>query len=85
LFRVSRSDRVELQIRDVSKTPPNGVQAPKDVSLPIPGVFTTCSTPASPRCCASTATGTGQMTYVYVIAGWAAVVAFLFPPLFGFD
>ncbi len=25
-----------------------------------------------------------QMTYVYVIAGWAAVVAFLFPPLFGF-
>jgi hypothetical protein len=26
-----------------------------------------------------------QMTYVYVIAGWAAVVAFLFPPLFGFD
>jgi hypothetical protein len=26
-----------------------------------------------------------QMTYVYVIAGWAALVAFLFPPLFGFD
>jgi hypothetical protein len=26
-----------------------------------------------------------QMRYVYVIAGWAAVVAFLFPPLFGFD
>ncbi|CAN5738452.1 hypothetical protein BH23GEM7_BH23GEM7_19720 [soil metagenome] len=26
-----------------------------------------------------------QMTYLYVIAGWAAVVAFLFPPLFGFD
>lgn len=26
-----------------------------------------------------------QMSYVYVIAGWAAVVAFLFPPLFGFD
>ena len=25
-----------------------------------------------------------QMSYVYVIAGWAAVVAFLFPPLFGF-
>lgn len=25
-----------------------------------------------------------QMTYVYVIAGWAAVVAFLFPVLFGF-
>jgi len=25
-----------------------------------------------------------QMTYLYVIAGWAAVVAFLFPPLFGF-
>ena len=26
-----------------------------------------------------------QMTYLYVIAGWAAVVAFLLPPLFGFD
>ena len=26
-----------------------------------------------------------QMTYLYVIAGWGAVVAFLFPPLFGFD
>ena len=26
-----------------------------------------------------------QMTYLYVIAGWAAVVAFLFPPLFGFE
>ena len=26
-----------------------------------------------------------QMTYVYVLAGWAAVVAFLFPLLFGFD
>ena len=26
-----------------------------------------------------------QMSYLYVIAGWAAVVAFLFPPLFGFD
>ena len=26
-----------------------------------------------------------QMSYVYAIAGWAAVVAFLFPPLFGFD
>ena len=26
-----------------------------------------------------------QVTYLYVIAGWAAVVAFLFPPLFGFD
>jgi hypothetical protein len=25
-----------------------------------------------------------QMSYLYVIAGWAAVVAFLFPPLFGF-
>jgi hypothetical protein len=25
-----------------------------------------------------------QMTYVYVLAGWAAVVALLFPPLFGF-
>jgi hypothetical protein len=25
-----------------------------------------------------------QMTYLYMIAGWAAVVAFLFPPLFGF-
>ena len=25
-----------------------------------------------------------QMTYVYVIAGWAAVVAFLFPVVFGF-
>ena len=25
-----------------------------------------------------------QLTYVYVIAGWAGVVAFLFPPLFGF-
>jgi hypothetical protein len=25
-----------------------------------------------------------EMTYLYVIAGWAAVVAFLFPPLFGF-
>jgi hypothetical protein len=25
-----------------------------------------------------------QMTYLYVLAGWAAVVAFLFPPLFGF-
>ncbi len=26
-----------------------------------------------------------EMNYLYVIAGWAAVVAFLFPPLFGFD
>jgi hypothetical protein len=26
-----------------------------------------------------------QMMYVYVIAGWAAIVAFLFPPLFGFE
>jgi len=26
-----------------------------------------------------------QTTYLYVIAGWAAVVAFLFPPLFGFE
>jgi hypothetical protein len=26
-----------------------------------------------------------QMTYLYVIAGWATFVAFLFPPLFGFD
>lgn len=26
-----------------------------------------------------------QMSYVYVLAGWAAVVAFLFPPLFGFS
>jgi hypothetical protein len=26
-----------------------------------------------------------QMTYLYVIAAWAAVVTFLFPPLFGFD
>jgi hypothetical protein len=26
-----------------------------------------------------------QMSYVYVIAGWAAVVTFLFPPLFGFE
>ncbi|HSH46697.1 MAG TPA: permease prefix domain 1-containing protein [Longimicrobiales bacterium] len=26
-----------------------------------------------------------QMTYVHVIAAWAAVVAFLFPPLFGFN
>ena len=26
-----------------------------------------------------------QMSYLYAIAGWAAVVAFLFPPLFGFD
>lgn len=25
-----------------------------------------------------------QMFYLYIIAGWAAVVAFLFPPLFGF-
>ncbi|HSM08463.1 MAG TPA: permease prefix domain 1-containing protein [Gemmatimonadota bacterium] len=25
-----------------------------------------------------------QMTYLYVLAAWAAVVAFLFPPLFGF-
>lgn len=25
-----------------------------------------------------------QMFYLYVLAGWAAVVAFLFPPLFGF-
>ena len=25
-----------------------------------------------------------QVTYLYIIAGWAAVVAFLFPPLFGF-
>ena len=25
-----------------------------------------------------------QMTYLYVLAGWAAVVALLFPPLFGF-
>jgi hypothetical protein len=25
-----------------------------------------------------------QVSYVYVIAGWVAVVAFLFPPLFGF-
>jgi hypothetical protein len=26
-----------------------------------------------------------QMTYLYVIAGWAAVVVALFPPMFGFD
>jgi hypothetical protein len=26
-----------------------------------------------------------HMSYLYVIAGWAAVVTFLFPPLFGFD
>ena len=26
-----------------------------------------------------------QTTYLYAIAGWAAVVAFLFPPLFGFE
>jgi hypothetical protein len=26
-----------------------------------------------------------QMSYLYVIAGWAAVVVFLFPPLFGFE
>ncbi|MGK7311876.1 MAG: permease prefix domain 1-containing protein [Candidatus Longimicrobiales bacterium M2_2A_002] len=26
-----------------------------------------------------------QMSYLYVIAGWTAVVVFLFPPLFGFD
>jgi hypothetical protein len=26
-----------------------------------------------------------QMSYIYVIAGWAAAVAFLFPPLFGFE
>jgi hypothetical protein len=26
-----------------------------------------------------------QMSYLYVIAGWAAVVAFLFAPLFGFE
>jgi hypothetical protein len=26
-----------------------------------------------------------QTSYLYVIAGWAAVVAFLFPPLFGFS
>lgn len=26
-----------------------------------------------------------QMTYLYVIAGWAAAVVVLFPPLFGFD
>jgi hypothetical protein len=25
-----------------------------------------------------------QMAYLYVLAGWAAIVAFLFPPLFGF-
>jgi hypothetical protein len=25
-----------------------------------------------------------QTTYLYVLAAWAAVVAFLFPPLFGF-
>ena len=25
-----------------------------------------------------------QTTYLYVLAGWAAIVAFLFPPLFGF-
>ena len=25
-----------------------------------------------------------QMTYLYVLAAWAAVVAYLFPPLFGF-
>jgi len=25
-----------------------------------------------------------QMSYLYVIAAWAAVVALLFPPLFGF-
>jgi hypothetical protein len=25
-----------------------------------------------------------QTFYLYVLAGWAAVVAFLFPPLFGF-
>jgi hypothetical protein len=26
-----------------------------------------------------------QTTYLYVLAGWAAVVALAFPPLFGFD
>ncbi|MEX2529328.1 MAG: permease prefix domain 1-containing protein [Gemmatimonadota bacterium] len=26
-----------------------------------------------------------QMSYLYVLAGWAAVVAFFFPPLFGFQ
>ena len=26
-----------------------------------------------------------QMTYLYAIAGWAAAVAFLFPPMFGFE
>lgn len=26
-----------------------------------------------------------QTTYLYVIAGWAAAVAFVFPPLFGFE
>jgi hypothetical protein len=26
-----------------------------------------------------------QMSYLYVIAGWAAVVVVLFPPLFGFE
>ncbi len=26
-----------------------------------------------------------QMTYLYVIAGWAALVTLLFPPLFGFE
>jgi hypothetical protein len=26
-----------------------------------------------------------QTTYLYVLAGWAGVVVFLFPPLFGFD
>jgi hypothetical protein len=25
-----------------------------------------------------------QVTYLYVLAGWAALVAFLFPPIFGF-
>jgi hypothetical protein len=26
-----------------------------------------------------------QMTYLYVVAGWAAVVALLFPLIFGFE
>ena len=28
--------------------------------------------------------GDWQTSYLYVLAAWAAVVAFLFPPLFGF-
>ena len=37
-----------LQIRGISKTYPNGVQALKDVTLTIPRECTACSAPTAP-------------------------------------